>query len=74
MIKDMSQPPEAPDPSTFVPFAFVCDGEVAFIIQVPPQNEHFLAVLQSNPTIVQFDRSEGVAMGTLYKDGKFVKP
>lgn len=69
----MNQIPNIPDPSTFISFAFVCDGEVAYIINIPPTNEHFLSVMQSNPTIVQFDRSEGVTMGTLYKDGEFVK-
>jgi hypothetical protein len=69
----MNQIPNMGDPSTFISFAFVCDGEVAYIINIPPQNEHFLSVMQSNPTIVQFDKLVHVALGDLYKDGKFIK-
>jgi hypothetical protein len=53
-------------------FAFVCDGEVAFIIKMPPTNEHFVAVLQSNPIVVEYTNNEA-AIGNLYKDGKFIK-
>lgn len=73
MLPNTNQVPNMGDPSTFIPFAFVCDGEVAYIINIPPQNEHFLSVLQSNPTIVQFEKFGSVAMGDLYKDGKFIK-
>jgi hypothetical protein len=61
------------DPSTLSSFAFVCDGEVAFIINVPPQNEHFLAVLQSNPTVVSCPNDNSVVIGDLFNDGKFIK-
>lgn len=74
MIQNMTSIPNMGDPSTFIKFVFVCDEEVAFIISVPPQNEHFLSVLQSDPKIIQCEKSEDVAMGDLYKDGKFVKP
>lgn len=70
----MNQVPNMGDPSTFIPFAFVCDGEVAYIINIPPVNEHFLSVMQSNPQIVQFDKLGSVALGDLYKDGEFIKP
>ena len=73
MKQDMTQIPQV-DPSSLVPFAFVCEGEVAFIIRVPEQNEHFLSVLQSNPIIVEFGKDETVELEYLYKDGKFVKP
>ena len=73
MIQNIASIPNMGDPSTYMPFAFVCDGEVAYIINVPPQNEHFLAVLQSDPKIVQFDKLGHVALGDLYKEGEFIK-
>jgi len=60
------------DPSTLVTFAFVCDGEVAFTIKVPQQNEHFLAVLQSNPIVVECTKEQEVHIGDKYVDGKIV--
>lgn len=60
------------DPKTLLGFAFVCDGEVAFIIKMPPEQEHFVAVLQSNPTIVEFKDDEA-ALGYKYVEGKFIK-
>jgi hypothetical protein len=60
------------DPKTLLGFAFVCDGEVAYIIKLPPEQEHFVSVLQSNPTIVEFKDDEA-AMGDKYVEGKFIK-
>ena len=61
------------DPATLLGFAFVCDGEVAFTIKMPPENEHFVAVLQSNPTIIPFKDDEAM-IGYKYVEGKFVQP
>lgn len=62
------------DPETLEAFAFVCDGEVAEIIKLPPTNQRFIAVLQSNPVIVKVEKGQQVTWGDLYVDGKFVKP
>lgn len=62
------------DPSTLVTFAFVCDGEVAEIIKIPPSNERFIAALQSEPIIVQVNQGENVTWGDRYVNGEFVKP
>ena len=72
MINNMTVIPNI-DPATMLSFAFVCDGEVAFVIKMPPTNEHFVAVLQSNPIVVEYTNNEA-AIGDLYKDGKFIKP
>ena len=56
-----------------VNFAFVCDEEVAWILSMPVSLELPIAVLQSNPTIVEFDESQNVRMGDSYKEGKFIK-
>lgn len=61
------------DPSTLSAFAFVCDGEVAFIMHVPPQNEHLIAVLQSQPMVLPCEGGNAVVIGDLFKDGKFIK-
>ena len=73
-MQQFIQPIPDIDPSTFISFAFVCDGEVAFIIKMPPQNEHFAAVLQSNPTVVQYPNDADVQMGDRYVNGEFVRP
>jgi len=56
-----------------VNFAFVCDEEVAWILSMPVSLELPIAVLQSNPTIVEFDENQNVRMGDSYKEGKFIK-
>lgn len=62
------------DPATLKAFAFICDEEVAFMMHVPQENEHLIAVLQSNPVITQCQGGNAVVIGDLYKDGKFIKP
>jgi len=57
-----------------VNFAFVCDEEVAWILSMPISLELPIAVMQSNPTIVEFDENENIQMGDSYKEGKFIKP
>lgn len=61
------------NPATMLGFAFICDGEVAFTIKMPPENEHFVSVLQSNPIIVEYKNDEA-AIGDKYVEGKFIKP
>jgi hypothetical protein len=56
-----------------VNFAFVCDEEVAWILSMPISLELPIAVMQSNPTIVEFDENENIQMGDSYKEGKFIK-
>jgi len=73
-MQQQIQPIPNIDPTTLIPFAFVCDGEVAFMMRIPPQNEHFIAVLQSNPVIVQYPKNADVQMGDRYVNGEFVKP
>lgn len=55
-----------------ISFAFICDNEVAWILNVPLTLEPAVAAMQSNPIILEVDNS--VQMGDLYVDGKFVKP
>jgi len=62
------------DPSTLVTFAFICDGEVAEIIKIPPNNERVIAALQSEPIIVQVNQGKNVTWGDRYVNGEFVKP
>lgn len=73
-MQQQIQPIPKVDPATLLAFAFVCDGEVAFTIKMPPENEHFVAVLQSNPIIVQYPNEQDVQIGDKYADGKIVKP
>lgn len=63
-----------PDMTNWETFAFVCDGEVAFIMKQPPALEHMNAVFSSNPTVIKVEPNQDVEMGYLYKDGKFVRP
>lgn len=55
-------------------FAFVCDGEVAYKLRIPMETEHLIAVLSSNPTIVELENENDADMGDLYTNGGFVKP
>lgn len=54
-------------------FAFICDEEVAWILTMPVSLELPIAVMQSNPIIVEFDESQNVRMGDFYKEGKFIR-
>lgn len=63
-----------PDMSNWETFAFVCDGEVADMMKLPPAAERMIAVLSSNPVVVKLDPNQDVNFGYLYKDGKFVRP
>jgi hypothetical protein len=56
-----------------VSFAFVCDEEVAWILSIPAASELAIAVLQSNPIVIELDENENVRMGDSYKEGKFIK-
>lgn len=56
-----------------VKFAFVCDGEVAWILGVNPQSEHTISVMESNPVIVRLNEEQNVSIGDAYSNGEFSK-
>jgi hypothetical protein len=57
-------------------YAFVIDGEVAWIHVIQDEIEHFNAVLSSNPEVVKIphEQSNEVVMGWTYSDGTFSAP
>ena len=67
-----NETPQPPDITNWTKFAFVCDGEVADIWVFPPDAERKLAVLSSNPTVVEVDGT--VRVGDVYSNGQFVRP
>lgn len=79
----MSNIPEIPGPNgpdfTTKPhtwFAFVIDGEVAWIHVLPNEVEQFHAVLSSNPIVVPIppDMTDTVVPGWNYNGSDFVQP
>lgn len=56
-------------------FAFVIDGEVVWIHTVPNEIEHLIAVLQSDPKIVEIpsEMTRDVAMGWGYDGNSFTR-
>lgn len=63
-----------PDMTNWKTFVFVCDGEVAEMMKLPPVAERMIAVLSSNPTVIEINSNQSVQIGDLYKDGRFSKP
>ena len=57
-------------------FAYVIDGEVAWIHVIPEAAEHFHSVLSSNPTVVKIPKSisSDVALGWLFDGTRFTNP
>jgi hypothetical protein len=57
-------------------FAYVVDGEVAWIHVLPDAIEHFHAVLSSDPKVVKVPTPKvgEVSIGWSYDNGVFVKP
>jgi len=66
------QLPEIPDLTNWKKFAFICDGEVADIWIIPPDAERKIAVLSSEPVVVEIDST--VMIGDVYADGQFSRP
>lgn len=73
-----SPPASGPDfysePHTW--FAFVIDGEVAWINVTPNSYEHYLAVLSSSPQIVPVpsELSSSIGLGWTYDGTNFTSP
>jgi hypothetical protein len=57
-------------------YAFVIDGEVAWIHVIQDEIEHFNAVLASDPKVVKIphEQSKDVVMGWKFQDGVFIAP
>lgn len=65
---------EVPDTSNWNTYAYICDGEVAHIMKIDPNNDYMNAVLSSKPIVIQAKPGEEVGMGYTYEDGKFYPP
>jgi hypothetical protein len=73
------QPPASGPDFTSKPhswFAYVIDGEVAWIHVIPKEVEHFHSVLSSNPTIVEIpvELTDDVQLGWLFNGSTFTNP
>lgn len=66
-------PADIKDTTKYKWFAFVCDGEVAYIQVLDAIDEHKVAVFSSNPTIIPIGPDDA-AMGDLYANGVFTRP
>jgi hypothetical protein len=75
---DNTPPASGPDftkePHTW--FAYVIDGEVAWIHVMPDSFEHFHSVLSSNPLVVKVPSKIGpsIALGWEYDGKNFTNP
>lgn len=76
-MAEINEFPPVPDfysrPHSF--FAFVIDGEVTWIHTVPNEIEHLIAVLQSDPKIIEIpsDMTKEVSMGWKYDGNSFTR-
>lgn len=76
-MQHMTNVPNAGQPidvTNYPKFVYICDGEVAHIVRIPPEVEFLIAVMSSNPTVLKVDPNEDIQHGYLYIDGKFVPP
>lgn len=64
---------------TYAKFAFVVDGDVGMIIQMPDnpayiEKERHVACLRSNPVIIEITNKPGVNIGWTYTGQDFIPP